>query len=198
MSFRPGANCRRPRRKSRPRSRQNDAAERALTGVRNEAMAGQRTTQDVLNAEQALVNARQSLIVRAARSRRRLIQSAIGRRPAVGAANSACRSRSTIRKCTIIRCATAGSACARRAADRSRAVCLTPSTTDHPRSDILLGTGCDTFRQDGIADHCDLHHLSNSSACPASHWHHRPSRAPQIARRIRCHRYAWRSIACWP
>jgi outer membrane protein len=43
--------------------RQNDAAERALTGVRNEAMAGQRTTQDVLNAEQSLVNARQSLLV---------------------------------------------------------------------------------------------------------------------------------------
>jgi outer membrane protein len=43
--------------------RQNDAASRALTGVRNEALAGQRTTQDVLNAEQALVNARQSLIV---------------------------------------------------------------------------------------------------------------------------------------
>jgi outer membrane protein len=43
--------------------RQNDAAERALTGVRNEALAGQRTTQDVLNAEQVLVNARQSLIV---------------------------------------------------------------------------------------------------------------------------------------
>jgi outer membrane protein len=43
--------------------RQNDAAARALTGVRNEALAGQRTTQDVLNAEQALVNARQSLIV---------------------------------------------------------------------------------------------------------------------------------------
>ena len=43
--------------------RQNDASERALTGVRNEALAGQRTTQDVLNAEQALVNARQSLIV---------------------------------------------------------------------------------------------------------------------------------------
>jgi outer membrane protein len=44
-------------------TRQNDASERALTGVRNEALAGQRTTQDVLNAEQALVNARQSLIV---------------------------------------------------------------------------------------------------------------------------------------
>jgi outer membrane protein len=43
--------------------RQNAAAERALTGVRNEALAGQRTTQDVLNAEQVLVNARQNLIV---------------------------------------------------------------------------------------------------------------------------------------
>ena len=43
--------------------RQNDASERALNGVRNEAAAGQRTTQDVLNAEQALVNARQNLIV---------------------------------------------------------------------------------------------------------------------------------------
>jgi len=43
--------------------RQNVAAERALTGVRNEALAGQRTTQDVLNAEQVLVNARQNLIV---------------------------------------------------------------------------------------------------------------------------------------
>ena len=43
--------------------RQNDAAERALDGVRNEAQAGQRTTLDVLNAEQALVNARVTLIV---------------------------------------------------------------------------------------------------------------------------------------
>jgi outer membrane protein len=43
--------------------RQNAAADRALTGVRNEALAGQRTTQDVLNAEQVLVNARQTLIV---------------------------------------------------------------------------------------------------------------------------------------
>ncbi|HTV38749.1 MAG TPA: TolC family outer membrane protein [Xanthobacteraceae bacterium] len=44
-------------------NRENEAAERALTGVRNEALAGQRTTQDVLNAEQVLVNARQTLIV---------------------------------------------------------------------------------------------------------------------------------------
>ncbi len=43
-------------------NRQNDAAERALGGVRNEALAGERTTLDVLNAEQALVNARISLI----------------------------------------------------------------------------------------------------------------------------------------
>jgi outer membrane protein len=42
--------------------RQGDASERALTGVRNEALAGQRTTLDVLNAQQALVNARVSLI----------------------------------------------------------------------------------------------------------------------------------------
>jgi outer membrane protein len=43
--------------------RQNEAAQRALDGVRNEALAGQRTTLDVLNAEQALVSARVSLIV---------------------------------------------------------------------------------------------------------------------------------------
>jgi len=42
--------------------RQGAASERALTGVRNEALAGQRTTLDVLNAQQALVNARVSLI----------------------------------------------------------------------------------------------------------------------------------------
>jgi len=42
--------------------RQGAASERALTGVRNEAVAGQRTTLDVLNAQQALVNARVSLI----------------------------------------------------------------------------------------------------------------------------------------
>ena len=43
--------------------RQNEASERALEGVRNEAQAGQRTTLDVLNAEQALVNARVAMIV---------------------------------------------------------------------------------------------------------------------------------------
>ncbi|MBO0754681.1 MAG: TolC family outer membrane protein [Bradyrhizobiaceae bacterium] len=43
--------------------RQGKAAEIALNGVRNEASVGQRTTLDVLNAQQALVNARVSLIV---------------------------------------------------------------------------------------------------------------------------------------
>jgi outer membrane protein len=39
------------------------AAEAALNGVREEARLGQRTTLDVLNAQQELVNARISLVV---------------------------------------------------------------------------------------------------------------------------------------
>jgi outer membrane protein len=42
---------------------QVDAAEVALNGVREEARVGQRTTLDVLNAQQALVNARISLLI---------------------------------------------------------------------------------------------------------------------------------------
>ena len=38
------------------------AAEIALNGVREEALVGQRTTLDVLNAQQELVNARVSLV----------------------------------------------------------------------------------------------------------------------------------------
>ena len=60
---RPGDSCKRRKAQIEAAIRQNDAAERALTGVRNEAQAGQRTTLDVLNAEQALVNARVALIV---------------------------------------------------------------------------------------------------------------------------------------
>ena len=41
---------------------QVDASEIALTGVRREATVGQRTTLDVLNAQQALVNARVALV----------------------------------------------------------------------------------------------------------------------------------------
>ena len=39
------------------------AAEQALNGVREEARLGQRTTLDVLNAQQELVNARIALVV---------------------------------------------------------------------------------------------------------------------------------------
>ncbi len=42
------------------------ASEIALNGVREEARVGQRTTLDVLNAQQALVNARVALVTRAA------------------------------------------------------------------------------------------------------------------------------------
>ena len=38
------------------------AAENALNGVRREALVGQRTTMDVLNAEQELVNARVAVV----------------------------------------------------------------------------------------------------------------------------------------
>ena len=38
------------------------AAESALNGVRQEALVGQRTTLDVLNAQQELVNARASVV----------------------------------------------------------------------------------------------------------------------------------------
>ena len=41
---------------------QVNASEIALNGVREEAKAGQRTTLDVLNAQQELVNARVSLV----------------------------------------------------------------------------------------------------------------------------------------
>ena len=92
--------------------RQNDAAERALTGVRNEAQAGQRTTLDVLNAEQALVNARVALIV--AQHDRVVASYAFCQRSAdCRRAISACRSRSTIRWSTTTRSAMPGSACVR-------------------------------------------------------------------------------------
>ena len=91
---------------------QVNAAEIALNGVREEARVGQRTTLDVLNAQQELVNARVSLVTA---QRDRVVASysllaAVGRlSPQV--LELACRS--TTRRCTTIRCATPGSACAR-------------------------------------------------------------------------------------
>jgi outer membrane protein len=46
-----------------PVEAQVDAAEIALNGVREEARVGQRTTLDVLNAQQELVNARVAVVV---------------------------------------------------------------------------------------------------------------------------------------
>ena len=65
--------------------RQNAAAERALNGVRNEAQVGQRTTQDVLIAEQQLGECAAKPDRGAARPRRRLLRPVIGCRTAVGA-----------------------------------------------------------------------------------------------------------------
>ena len=50
------------RRRCSRRNRRCAASEIALNGVREEARAGQRTTLDVLNAQQALVNARVALV----------------------------------------------------------------------------------------------------------------------------------------
>ena len=70
---------------------QVQAAEIALNGVREEARVGQRTTLDVLNAQQELVNARVALVTA---QRDRVVASytlAGGGRPAVAAgARPAC------------------------------------------------------------------------------------------------------------
>ena len=90
------------------------AAEAALNGVREEARLGQRTTLDVLNAQQELVNARIAMVVA---QRDRLVNSyallaAVGRLAPAGARPQ--RRRPTTRRCTTTRSATPGSACERR------------------------------------------------------------------------------------
>ena len=65
------------------------AAEIALAGIREEAKVGQRTTFDVLTAQQTLLNARVQLVVGPARSGRRVLRRPVGDRPAVD-----CQSRS--------------------------------------------------------------------------------------------------------
>ena len=59
---RAGASSTPLRRRSKPTTAQVNAAEIALNGVREEARVGQRTTLDVLNAQQELVNARVALV----------------------------------------------------------------------------------------------------------------------------------------
>ena len=58
------------------------ASEIALNGVREEARVGQRTTLDVLNAQQELVNARVALVIGSTRSRGGIICVACGSWPA--------------------------------------------------------------------------------------------------------------------
>ena len=93
---------------------QVSASEIALNGVREEARVGQRTTLDVLNAQQVLVNARVALVTA---QHDRVVASytllaAVGRLSPAGARAQACRSIDPA--CTISRCATAGPACGHR------------------------------------------------------------------------------------
>ena len=57
-----GASSTPPKRRSNSTTAQVNSAEIALNGVREEARVGQRTTLDVLNAQQELVNARVALV----------------------------------------------------------------------------------------------------------------------------------------
>ena len=116
------------------------ASEIALNGVREEAKAGQRTTLDVLNAQQALVNARVALVTA---QHDRVVASyavldTVGR---LSPSCSICPPPSTIPACIITRSATAGSvfACPT-AADRPRHRCLTlaPPVTPRKRGGAAL------------------------------------------------------------
>ena len=92
---------------------QVQASEIALNGVREEARVGQRTTLDVLNAQQELVNARVALV---SAQRDRVVASyhaACRRSGGCRRRCSACVCRSMTPTCTTIRCAIPGPACAR-------------------------------------------------------------------------------------
>jgi len=82
------------------------ASEIALNGVREEAKAGQRTTLDVLNAQQALVNARVALVT--AQHDRVVasyaVLSSVGRLSPAGA--QSCDHGPMIRACISYQCAT--------------------------------------------------------------------------------------------
>lgn len=93
------------------------AAEVALAGVQKEAAGGQRTTVDVLNAQQDLITARARLI---GAQRDRVIASytllsATGR---LDVKTLNLKTPDYLPRCTTIRCATPGTACARRRDNR--------------------------------------------------------------------------------
>ena len=91
-------------------SAQVNSAEIALNGVREEARVGQRTTLDVLNAQQELVNARVALVT----AQHDRVVASFTLLAAVGGLsmpNSASTCSFTIRRCTISKSATPGLAC---------------------------------------------------------------------------------------
>ncbi len=93
------------------------AAEIALNGVREEARVGQRTTLDVLNAQQELLNARVSQVTA---QRDRVVASYALLSPLANSLPGplVSRSRPMIRRCITSRSRTAGSDCARPAASK--------------------------------------------------------------------------------
>ena len=104
------------------------ASEIALNGVREEAKAGQRTTLDVLNAQQALVNARVALVT-AQHDRVVASYAVLNRWGGCRRRCSICRPPSMTRACIISRCATAGSVFARPTAADLKRWALAPSQT---------------------------------------------------------------------
>ena len=63
LSSPPGRRSRPPRTRSSPRDEGVEAAEIALCGVQEEQRVGQRTTLDVLDAQQVLLDARETLVL---------------------------------------------------------------------------------------------------------------------------------------
>ena len=126
---------------------QVNAAEIALNGVREEARVGQRTTLDVLNAQQELVNARVALVT----AQHDRVVASYTLLAAVGVhcqcSGLASTSKSTIRWCIINRCVTLGWAYAiltaasiwrsRRSAETTRRMFVMDSVAIDFRHDIL-------------------------------------------------------------
>ena len=114
------------------------AAEVALAGVREEAKVGQRTTLDVLNAQQTLLNARVQL-VSPARQRRQFLQPAVGDRPAVDRDARARRRRNTTRASISTRSRTSCWACARRTEGEHASVAAQCAPCAHAVLVLLAG-----------------------------------------------------------
>ena len=88
---------------------QVEASEVALAGVREEAKVGQRTTLDVLNAQQALLERARPIGDRPARSGRQFLHAAFRDRPPVDRTLWGWRSKNTIRGCISTKSRTSGS-----------------------------------------------------------------------------------------